>query len=78
MIFSQRDKAEMRVASDFRWRSEKTFITEGVTQNLTAEVFDDWLNKIFPKYTLVECEVCGNVWDTISPCALCNVDLRFS
>ena len=78
MIFSQRDKAEMRVASDFRWRSEKTFITEGVTQNLTAEVFDDWLNKIFPKYTLVECEGCGNVWDTISPCALCNVDLRFS
>jgi len=79
MIFSQRDLAEMRRAADFRWRSEKTFVTEGITPNLTATVYAEWLEKIFPKYSAnVECEVCGNVWDTISPCAICNVDLRYS
>lgn len=26
----------------------------------------------------VECERCGNTWDTISPCALCNVTMSHS
>lgn len=27
-------------------------------------------------YPNVECERCGMTWDTISPCALCNVMLH--
>jgi tRNA A37 threonylcarbamoyltransferase TsaD len=40
------DLAEMRVAADFRWRDDTHYITEGVTPNLTAEVYSEWLEKV--------------------------------
>jgi hypothetical protein len=46
MIFTEREKHEMYIAAGFRWRSEKTFVTEGITPNLTATVYAEWLEKI--------------------------------
>lgn len=47
-IFSERDREIMSIAADFRWRDDNHYMTLGVTPNLTAEVYSDWLDKIFP------------------------------
>jgi hypothetical protein len=45
-IFDYGDVGVMQIASDFRFLPNDEHITHGITPNLIAETFGDWLDNV--------------------------------
>jgi len=54
-VFKGSEFADMYVAAGFRWLSNESWITEGVTPRLVATIWSEELHRIIDKVKEIDC-----------------------